>query len=225
MGEAIGAVLPLGVGVALSPLPIVAVVLMLGSARGRSNGPAFLIGWLLGLAVAGTAFLLLAAAAGPSDDGEPAAWVSWLKLVLGLLVLLLAVRTWRTRPKGDDDPRLPGWMTALDSWTAAKTLGLGAALSAVNPKNLMLTIAAAAAIAQTGAGAGEQAVALAVFVVIGALGPGIPVVLALALGDRADRMLAELKTWLASNNAAVMTVVLLVIGAKLIGDAIAGLSA
>lgn len=224
MGEAIGAVLPLGVGVALSPLPIVAVVLMLGSSRGRVTGPAFLAGWLLGLAVAGTVVLLVAAAAGPADDGEPATWVGWLKLTLGVLVLLLAVRTWRQRPRGDAEPQLPGWMAALDSWSAGKSLGLGALLSAANPKNLMLTIAAAAAIAQTGVDAGGQAVALAVFVLIGALGPGLPVLLAFALGDRATQMLADLKTWLARHNAAVLTVVLLVIGAKLIGDGIAGLS-
>ncbi len=224
MGEAIGAVLPLGVGVALSPLPIVAVVLMLSSRRGRVTGPAFLLGWLTGSAVAGTVVLLVAAAADPADGGEPADWVGWLKLALGLLVLLLAVRTWRQRPSGDAEPELPGWMAALDSWSSARSCGLGAALSAVNPKNLMLTIAASAAIAQTGIGAGEQAVALAVFVVLGALGVGLPVVLTWVLGERAGAMLADLKTWLARNNAAVLTVVLLVIGAKLVGEGIAGLS-
>lgn len=231
MGEAIGAVLPLGVGVALSPLPIVAVVLMLGSSRGKANGPAFLAGWLLGLAVVGTTALLVAAALGPSDDGAPATWVSWVKLLLGVVVLLLAVRTWRTRPVSDDgdgggdEPALPSWMAALDSWTAGRAFGLGVALSAVNPKNLMLTLAAGAAIAQTGAPTGSQAVALAVFVLIGALGPGLPVLLDVVMGERSEHLLGELKTWLARHNAAVLTVVLLVIGAKLIGGAVAGLSA
>jgi hypothetical protein len=48
MGEVIGEVLPFGVGVALSPFSIVAVVLILATARARSNGPVFLIGWLVG---------------------------------------------------------------------------------------------------------------------------------------------------------------------------------
>lgn len=232
MGEAMGAVLPLGVGVALSPVPIIAVVLMLGSTRGRANGPAFLLGWLLGLAVVGTVALLVAAALGPSDDGAPATWVSWVKLLLGVVVVLLAVRTWRSRPTGgggggDDggEPALPSWMVALDGWNAGRAFGLGAALSAVNPKNLVLTLAAGAAIAQTGVSAGSQAVALAVFVVIGGLGPGLPVLIEVVMGSRAAALLAELKTWLARHNAAVLTVVLLVIGAKLLGDAIAGLSA
>ncbi len=54
MLEAIGAILPFGVGVALSPVPIIAVILMLMSARARVNGPMFIVGWLVGLAV-GTA--------------------------------------------------------------------------------------------------------------------------------------------------------------------------
>jgi hypothetical protein len=47
MGEAIGQSLPLAIGVALSPIPIIAVVLMLTTPRARSNGPAFVVGWLV----------------------------------------------------------------------------------------------------------------------------------------------------------------------------------
>jgi len=49
MGQAIGSVLPLALGVALSPIPIVAVVLMLTPPRGKINGPAFVVGWLVTL--------------------------------------------------------------------------------------------------------------------------------------------------------------------------------
>jgi hypothetical protein len=43
VGQAIGDFLPADVGVAISPLPIVAVVLMLVTPRGRVNGPLFVI--------------------------------------------------------------------------------------------------------------------------------------------------------------------------------------
>jgi Sap-like sulfolipid-1-addressing protein len=49
--EAIGQVLSLGLGVALSPAPIIAVVLMLATPRGRVNGPAFVGGWIVGRGV------------------------------------------------------------------------------------------------------------------------------------------------------------------------------
>lgn len=100
----------------------------------------------------------------------------------------------------------------------------GALLADVNPKNLLITVGAAAAIAQTGVSAGDQAVALAVFVVIASLGVGAPVAVFFLLGDRAQKLLAELNDWMAAHNAAIMTVLLLVIAVKLIGDGITGLS-
>jgi threonine/homoserine/homoserine lactone efflux protein len=224
MGEAIGQVLSFGVGVAISPVPIIAVVLMLGTPRARANGPAFLLGWVVGLALVGTIVLLAASGASASDDGDPATWVGLVKLALGLLLLLVALKQWRGRPRGDTEAELPKWMQAIDQFKPGKAAGMGALLSGINPKNLILTLGAAAAIAQTGIGAGEQAVALAVFILVGTLGPGIPVAIYFALGERAKHVLDELKGWMGANNAAIMAVLCLVIGAKLIGDAIAGLS-
>ncbi|MFZ0378668.1 MAG: GAP family protein [Solirubrobacteraceae bacterium] len=63
MGQAIGQVLPYAVGVALSPVPIIAVVLMLATPQGRINGPAFLAGWIVGIAVLGRIVLLVASGA------------------------------------------------------------------------------------------------------------------------------------------------------------------
>lgn len=100
--------------------------------------------------------------------------------------------------------------------------GLGVALSAVNPKNLVLTVAAAAAIAQTGIDGGDQIVALAVFIAIATVGPGIPVAIYFLAREHATRLLADLKAWMGANNAAIMTVIFLVLGAKLIGDGITG---
>jgi threonine/homoserine/homoserine lactone efflux protein len=225
MGEAIGQVLSFGVGVALSPVPIIAVVLMLATPRGRVNGPAFLAGWVVGLAVVGTVVLLAASGGNASKAGAPADWVSVLELVLGVLLLGLAVKQWRGRPRGDQVPQLPAWMKTVDTFTPARSAGIAVALSAVNPKNLILTVGAAAAIAQTGAGAGGQAVALAVFVVLGTFGVGMPVGISLFMGARSTRILGELHDWMARENTTIMAVLCVVIGAKLIGDAISALAA
>jgi threonine/homoserine/homoserine lactone efflux protein len=224
MGNAIGQVLPFGVGVALSPVPIIAVVLMLGTPRARANGPAFVVGWVVGLAVVGTIVLLAASGGDASESGEPATWVDVVKLVLGALLLLLAVKQWRGRPHEGDEAALPKWMQAIDTFAPGKALGMGVLLSGINPKNLILTLGAGAAIAQTGIESGQQAVALAVFILIGTLGPGVPVAIYFALGARAEHVLDELKGWMAGHNAAIMAVLCLVIGAKLIGDGVSGLA-
>jgi Sap-like sulfolipid-1-addressing protein len=224
VGEAIGDILPLAVGVALSPLPIVAIVLMLVTPRARANGLAFIGGWLIGLAVVGAIVLALAGPTDASEQGGPATWVSILKLVLSVLLLLVALRQWRGRPKKDDEVAVPKWMGAIDRFTAGKALGAGAVLSGANPKNLLLAISAGAAIAQTGIAGGQQAIAFTVFAIIGTLGVGIPVILFFALGERSGPLLDGLKTWMSGHNAAIMAVLCLVIGVKLIGDAIGELS-
>ena len=223
MADAIGQVVAFGVVVGLSPIPIIAVVLMLGTPRARVNGPAFVLGWVLGLALVGTIVLVAAGAAGASENEEPATWASVLKLVLGALLVVLALEQWRGRPLEGEQAAMPQWMRTIDHFTPARALAIAVALSAVNPKNLLLTLSAGAAIAGTGAETADQAIALAVFVLIGTLGTGVPVALYFALGARATRMLDDLKTWMAANNATIMTVLLLVIGAKLIGDGITGL--
>jgi threonine/homoserine/homoserine lactone efflux protein len=224
MGKAIGDILPLAIGVAISPVPIIAIVLMLGTPRARTNGPAFAIGWVVGLTLVGTIMLVIASGNATSDTGAPATWVSVLELVLGVLFLLLAGKQWKSRPAAGEEAMMPKWMRAIDSFTTGKALGAGLVLSGVNPKNLALTIAAAAAIAQSEISPGQEAIVLAIFVAIGSLTILTPLVIYFALGAKATHILEGLKAWMAAHNAAIMSVLLLVLGMKLIGDAIAGLS-
>ena len=65
--QAIGGALPSALGVALSPIPIVAVILMLGTPRARTDGPAFALGWVLGLSVVAVAVLALTGASGDAS--------------------------------------------------------------------------------------------------------------------------------------------------------------
>jgi Sap, sulfolipid-1-addressing protein len=197
------------------------MILVLATPRGRANGLLFGLGWVLGLAVLGAVVLALAGPADASDGGEPAAWTGWLKLLLGVLALLLAARQWRSRPAPGSEPEMPKWMASIDRLKPGGALGLEALLSAVNPKNGGLTIAAAATIAAAGLAGGEQAVVLAVFVLIGSAGVLAPLVVYLVAGEGAARTLDSWKTWAATHNAAVMAVLFLVFGFKLVGDGIA----
>lgn len=71
---------------------------------------------------------------------------------------------------------------------------------------------------------GQQAIAYLVFAVIGSLGVAMPVVLYFAMGKRSEKLLAALKDWMSAHNAVIMTVLCVIIAAKLIGDAISSLS-
>jgi threonine/homoserine/homoserine lactone efflux protein len=222
VGDVIGQMLPIAVAIAVSPLPIVAVVLMLSTPRGRTDGPAFVAAWIVGLAL--IVGIVIAAVGGSAEDdsGGTPHWVSGLKLALGVLLLVVGARQWRGRPRGDAEPELPAWMQALDTFGPVKALGAGVALSLLNPKNLLLAVAGATVIAQGGLTVGQEAAALAVFVAIATIGVATPVVIYFAMGDRSSRVLGEMKDWMARNNTVIMAVILLLIGVKLIGDAISG---
>jgi hypothetical protein len=225
MGSAFGHILPLAVGIALSPLAIVAVFTMLFGPRGRASGLAFLAGWVGGLlAVGGVALALSDAAEAAGGGGEESTFAGVMKLALGALLALLAVRSWRSRPARGEEPALPKWMAALDRLPARRALWLGAVFSSLKLKNLVLLLAAVATISASSA-SGVQEVALLVgFTVVASLTIAAPVVTHLALGDRAEEVLSPTKDWMARNNAATMAVILLVFGATLIGDAIGILS-
>jgi hypothetical protein len=223
MGEVIGDLLPSAIGVALSPVPIIAVILMLGSPRARATGPAFAAGWVLGLTLVSVVVLLLTGDADDVDSGTSTA-VDVVKLAIGVLFLLLALKQWQGRPRPGVAHAEPKWMAAVDGVTAGRSLVLGTALSGANPKNLALTLAAAASIAQGGLDAGGDAVSIAVFVVLGSLSVAGPVVFFMLAGKRAAKPLSTIKEFMAQHNAVIMMVVLVVLSAKLLGAGIAGLS-
>jgi threonine/homoserine/homoserine lactone efflux protein len=117
---------------------------------------------------------------------------------------------------------MPKWMATIDKTTPPAAISLAAALSGANPKNLLLAVGGAATIAQTGIPAGQQAIAYLIFALIGTLGVGIPVVIYFAMGTRSEKLLAGLKDWMSAHNAVIMSVLCLIIAAKLIGDGISG---
>ncbi len=224
MGAAIGAMLGFAAGVAVSPLPIVAAILLLATPHGRVTGSLFGAGWFVGLAILGVVVLLIAGPANASSDSGPASWTGWLKLALGAALVILAAKQWHGRSHGGAQPAQPKWMAGLDTMKPAKSFGLGALLATVNPKNGALTIAAATSIAATGASGGEQAVALALFVIIASLGIGAPLAVYWFTGDKAVHTLESWRGWFIQNNTAIMAVLFFVIGLKLVGDGIGVLS-
>ncbi|KAF2420849.1 GAP family protein [Microbacterium sp. B35-30] len=220
MGAVIGDILTLALGVAISPIPIIAAILMLLSPKARVTGTGFLLGWVLGIVVAVTVFTLLSSIlpAEEEDASQPIKGV--IQLVLGALLLLLAVRQWRGRPKAGEEPAMPKWMQAIDTITFPKALGLGFLLSAVNPKNLLLAASAGVTIGAAGLDAGSIVVVIAVFTLIAASTVLVPVVGYLLAADKLRGPLDALRGWLAKENAVIMAVLLLVIGVAIIGKGI-----
>jgi threonine/homoserine/homoserine lactone efflux protein len=169
--------------------------------------------------VAVVVFTLLASVI-PQNTGGPSPVGGVIKIILGLLLLFLAFRQWRSRPAEGEQTTMPKWMSAIDSMTAGKALGLGFLLSAVNPKNLLMAVSAGVIVGGAGLAIGQVAVAIIIFVLLAACTVIVPVIGYLIASARLAGPLDRLREWLVNNNAAIMAVVLLVIGVAVIGKGI-----
>ena len=224
MGQGISEVLPFAIGIAISPIPIIAIILILFSDRARVNGPAFLAGWVIGLAVASGVVYAVSQAASVGTDSSASDTVSWGKVALGALLLGMARRNWAKRPKSGETPELPKWMATVESITPVRAFGLAIVLSVVNPKNLILAVGAAAGLGQLGLSTADAIAALAVFVLVASVSIMFAVVYEFAGGAHAKATLDDMKAWLTEHNAAVMAVLFLVFGVVLISKGIGPLS-
>jgi len=218
VGEVIAEVMLLGLAVAASPFPIIPAILLLFTPRARATSLGFLAGWVIGIVVGTGLFIALATAIEKLD--EPPTWASWTRMVLGVLLLVLGVLRWRNRRAQQE---IPAWMQSIDGTTPAKALRLGVLLSAANPKVLLLAGAAGLAIGSAQLTTAGIVLATAAFTVVASSTVALPVLLYAVVGDRILVPLAGLRTWLQENNAAVMSVVITVIGAVLLVKGIGGL--
>lgn len=221
MGGVVGGVLPLALVVAASPLPIVAVVLVLLSPKAGGAGVGFLVGWLAGVAGVTTAVLLLAADAG-RQQARLAEIAAVLELGLGALLVALAVVQWRSRTR-DGAPVLPGWLAAVDRVTVVRAGGLGLLLSAANPKAVLVCVAAGLVIAGGASSAVQDLWAVVLFTGV-AVSTVTVLVLASAVGGaRVARPLDSLRRWLGEHSAGAAATVLVVVGAALVVQGVTGL--
>ncbi|MCZ7628013.1 MAG: GAP family protein [Microthrixaceae bacterium] len=122
MGQGISAVVGFAVGVAVSPFPIIAVILMLFTPRARVNGPMFGLGWMVSLAVVSGAASALADIGDASTSSGVSDGIAWGKVLFGLLLLAGAARTWKRRPAPGEPTEMPKWMSSIDTLTPGKAL-------------------------------------------------------------------------------------------------------
>lgn len=215
---AFGDFLPLAIAVALTPIPVIATVLVVARPDGARAGTAFLAGWVASLA----ALTLLLTFAVGELEGTRVAMGAWLQILIGLLLLAGAAGKWRSRPRGDEAPPVPGWMRPLSTAGPGRAAVFGVALGA-NPKNIALAAAAAAAIAYRGLSGPLALVAAALFVALGSASVIGGVLLRSLGGTRATMRLDELKSFMLRNNNVIMMVLFLLIGLKILGDGLAEL--
>ncbi len=224
MGSAIGGSLVMAIGIAITPLAISAAVLLLTTSHARINGPAFVLGWLIGLGVVGALALLVLGPEHANRSGATAGWVNWLKVVIGLLFLGIALYELQHRSIPRRSLTSGRWVEKLESVRPPAALGIGTVLAGARPKDLLLIIVGAAAIAQAGLSPQKQSIAYAVFAGVATVGVAVPVAVYFAMGEKAPSTLASMQQWIDRKATVVTIVVSALIAADLIGMGVGGLA-
>lgn len=214
MLEMFGEILPLAVGVALSPFPIIAV-LLLNTPQSPASAPSFLLARLFSVIVLVAVFAVVIDSAVPSGETSPI--VSALRIVVGVGLVALAARKWFTRPGTNDDVELPRWMAMVDGAGPARSFGLALVLSVTNPKELLFSAGAGVTIGAANLGVATDLAAAAFFGVVASLTVAIPVIAVLVAPERMREPLDRGRDWLVRNNGVIIGVVLLLVGVSLIG--------
>jgi threonine/homoserine/homoserine lactone efflux protein len=223
MGTAIGELLPLAVAIAISVTTIITTVFLLLSPKAKGKTVALLVGCVVGVGGAVAAFTLLTDLLPTQSSGESSVADSVIKMLIGILLVVLALRQWRERPASGDRAELPKWTAGVDSMTPGKALVLGLLLSAVVPKNLLLALSAGVIVGEARLSVGEASVVIVGFTVIATSTVAIPVVAHLVAPARMRGPFQRLREWLVENNVTITVLLLLMIGVVMIGNGIASL--
>jgi threonine/homoserine/homoserine lactone efflux protein len=215
MLHAFGSLLPYALPVALSPLPVIALVMLLLSAGGGRGGLAFTGGRMAALALVTFAVALVADRF--ADPTEISAKNGWLRIVLGMLIVTGAVAVWRRRPRQGEEARLPGWMRSIEGLGTGGALRIGVVITLANIKELAFAAGAGVLIGTDALSTRQTATLSVLFAAMAAGSAAALVAFALAAPATSRTALSGLRDWMARYNSAVMAVVLLAIGTMLIG--------
>jgi hypothetical protein len=211
---------PLILGAVLAPLWVIIVLLLLASPRGLQKATAFVLGMTLTRLAQGLIFGVVFTAAPDADDGTSPI-VSTLLMLVGILLLITAVRKWRKEEDPDDPP--PKWMSSIEQTSPLKALGLGALLVAIGPKLWVFTLSVLSIISASDLGlAGGVAVYL-VYIVLAQILLFLAILIVVVAPEASTALLQRALGWLKTYNRPISITVALIFGAYFTWNGVMGL--
>ncbi|MBV9096303.1 MAG: GAP family protein, partial [Streptosporangiaceae bacterium] len=105
----------IGVAIALDPLPLTAFLIVLPSRRGTIKGAAFTFGWLVSLAIVVTITVLATGNNPPRPATAPSLASLAVKIALGMILVVIALRHIRARGRPRPPKKPPKWQEHVDS--------------------------------------------------------------------------------------------------------------
>lgn len=208
--------LPLAFGLALSPIPMIAVILMLFSKRAKVNAPLYAATWVLSMVVLGSAALILLGDSQFIEQDTTRTGGSIAVLIIGVLFLAYGFFLWMRRPRHPDNVKAPRWIEAIGDVPPVLAVGLGLSGVLFNTKNLPLFLAAIEHILAADLDMARSFTALALFILTASVTVITPIVLFMVGNERMHARLNRFRIWLMQHSQAMMAWVFLVIGSVMI---------
>ena len=211
MFNALSSSLPIALGVAASPMTILALMILLMTPRALPNAYSFLLGWFVGLFLVGGIVLFSPGLNHYASGPTPVA--GWIRIGLGSLFLLISILIIKDLPKKGKQTTPPKWMEKVDSYGPRQALSIGLFLSIINFKNAAMVASGAVVIGAEGLSYWNEIISLLIFCFIASLGVLFPVVIYLLFRDTVELVFAKLKVWLQRYSSLILMIVLIVFGA------------
>jgi Sap, sulfolipid-1-addressing protein len=201
--------------ITLEPIPLTAFILVLASKNGVRKGAAFIFGWLLSLAIVVAGTVLVTGNKPPAPNTAPSLGALAAKILIGVLLVIIAIRHRRRMGKPKKPKKPPKWQTGIDNMSPWFAMALG---PLTQPWGLVA--AGVATIMEAKLVSWESYVALVLFCLVAtALYIGMEIYAGF-WPTQAQAFLASTRQWIDTHTDQVIIVVSLVLGLWLIGKSV-----
>jgi threonine/homoserine/homoserine lactone efflux protein len=204
---------PLAFAAALQPPQVIALVVLLQTRQGMTNASAYIAGMVAFRLVLGATFWVLISgleSAVESTDGDFSLLVGTLLVVLGLLMLVYALRRSLSAP--DEDDAAASWLDKLDAVSPLQAGLLGVAFLALDPKDWIIDISAINLIADADLSGPTSFWAYIIYILMAQSLLWVPLILTLVIPRWTQRSLVTFNTWMKQHERLIEMIVAFVFG-------------
>jgi hypothetical protein len=204
---------------AASPLVLTATFLVVRGERPRTNGIAFLIGFVFGTTVACTIGLIVGQAVVDKLDSHETI-EDLLTLALGVVLVIFGLRA-RARqpaPAGEGSSRTTAIMASLRHVHPAAACSMAGLLGFGGPKRLLLTLLAMASINGAHQGHVANLTLALLYIAVATVLVWVPVGMVVIAGERAAIILGQGESWMTEHARELRVWLALGFGAALVLD-------
>lgn len=217
MSSDLASLLLVSLAAALSPTPILVGVLLLLSPRGRANGAAYVVGWLIGLLVGMRIMIELLPRLDSSSVGERVPWLgpsAWV--LLGVLLVGAGIAAVRRKGSPAPAPASSAWADRALKAGPAASFAFGLGLAALSPKILILSAAALVIVSESGLEIREDIAGLAFYCLAATSLIALPIVAYYLRGARGEAMAEQARDWILGKQSLILGASALALGGMLI---------